>query len=260
MTDDVLTFWNNRAGLGQWAGTKDLIAKQIEIEAICSYIHNGMNVLDVGCGNGITAIEIAKRYDVAVTGIDFAEEMVANAISLLEGQELKGSVKFQAGDVLNLPSLPIKFDLIYTERTLVNLPDWSAQKQAIANIAKLLIDEGFYVMCENSQDGLDKINHFRSKINLPKIIQPWHNHYLHDIDIKITRIEGLILQDINYYSSTYYFLSRVVNAWLMEQEGKEPDYNSPINRLALSLPPLGEFGQGRIWLWKRDYRRTTVYC
>ena len=54
-----------------------------------------------------------------------------------------------------------------------------------------------------------------------------------------------------YHSSTYYFLSRVVNAWLAAKEGKEPDYNSPVNELALHLPAIGDMGQGRTWVWKR---------
>ena len=30
-TRTVCDFWNSRAGLGQWAGTRDVIAKQIEL-------------------------------------------------------------------------------------------------------------------------------------------------------------------------------------------------------------------------------------
>ena len=54
-----------------------------------------------------------------------------------------------------------------------------------------------------------------------------------------------------YYSSTYYFLSRVVNAWEAAQSGKDPDYDAPVNQLALKLPPIGDFGQGRLWLWRK---------
>jgi cyclopropane fatty-acyl-phospholipid synthase-like methyltransferase len=55
-TQDVCAFWNSRAGLGQWAGSRDVIAKQLEVEAIATYVRDGMRVLEVGCGNGITAI------------------------------------------------------------------------------------------------------------------------------------------------------------------------------------------------------------
>ena len=51
-TQDIRTFWNTRAGLGQWAGTRDVIAKQLEIEVISAHVHDGMHILDVGCGTG----------------------------------------------------------------------------------------------------------------------------------------------------------------------------------------------------------------
>ena len=105
-------------------------------------------------------------------------------------------------------------------------------------------------MCENSQDGLDKINELRSLVGLPEITPPWHNHYLRDSDIEQSSFPGLKLDAVRHYSSTYYFLSRVVNASLAQKEGKEPEYDAPVNQLALQLPSIGEMGQGRIWQWR----------
>ena len=124
----VLQFWNSRAGLNKWAGTNDIIAKQLEIETIASYARDGLRILDFGCGNGITAMELARRYDVRVLGIDYAEEMINAANDLAQNQNFKGSVQFQVGDVQSLAEISERFDLIYTERTLINLPDWSAQR------------------------------------------------------------------------------------------------------------------------------------
>jgi ubiquinone/menaquinone biosynthesis C-methylase UbiE len=248
---DVRAFWNNRAGLGQWAGSRDVIAKQLEINAISQHVKDGMRVLEVGCGNGITAIELARLYDIELVGIDYAEEMVSSARTMLSNQPIKGSVSFEVGDVQSLSGFSRKFDLIYTERVLINLPDWSSQKQAIMTIADLLSDGGSYVMCENSQDGLDKINELRERVNLSSITPPWHNRYFRDTELKETIFPGIKLEGVIFYSSTYYFLSRVINAWLAAQEGSEPDYDSPINQLALQLPPVGELGQGRIWLWRK---------
>jgi ubiquinone/menaquinone biosynthesis C-methylase UbiE len=248
---DVRAFWNSRAGLGRWAGTRDVIAKQLEIEAISAYIHDGMHILEVGCGNGVTAIELARRFNVDIIGIDFAEEMITAAKSMAIGQHLIGAVRFQVGDAHNLSGFLKKFDLIYTERTLINLPDWSAQRQAIVSIISLLVDGGLYVMCENSQDGLDKINSLRELVGLPRITASWHNRYFRDVELQATAFPGVKLEGISYYSSTYYLLSRVVNAWLAAQDGQEPQYEAPVNQLALQLPPIGELGQGRIWLWRK---------
>ena len=249
---DVRAFWNSRAGLGKWAGSRDVIAKQLEIAAIASYVRDGMRVLEVGCGNGITAIELARRFAVEVTAFDFAQEMVAAARSLAQGQALRGSLSFDVGDVTRMPRFAGVFDLVYTERVLINLPDWDAQRAAIAAILSTVAPGGAFIMCENSQDGLERINALREPLGLPRIDPPWHNRYLRDAEIARLEIDGVALEQVNHFSATYYFLSRVVNAALAAKAGKEPDYESDINQLALSLPAVGEHAQGRIWLWRKN--------
>ena len=55
-------------------------------------------------------------------------------------------------------------------------------------------------------------------------------------------------------NSTYYFLSRIINALIAKKEKKFPDYNSDINKLALVIPNdlVNNFSQGIIWLWKNN--------
>src|SRR5262245_19058844 len=108
------------------------------------------------------ALELARRFNVDITAIDFAAEMIAAANTLAKGQTLKGRVEFQVGDVQRLQELDARYDAIYTERVLINLSDWNAQRQAIIDITQLLKPNGIYIMCENSQDGVDKINQFRA--------------------------------------------------------------------------------------------------
>jgi ubiquinone/menaquinone biosynthesis C-methylase UbiE len=249
---DIWAFWKSRAGLGQWAGTRDAIAKQLEVEAISTYVRDGTRILEIGCGNGITAIELARRHEVEIFAIDFAEEMIAAATAMLGDRTLLGSVKFQVGDIQTLSGFSQRFDLIYTERVLINLPDWAAQQKAILDITELLDTGGLYVMCENSQDGLGQINALREQVGLPAIIPPWHNRYLRDAELEQLNLPAVKLAGINDYSSTYYFLSRIVNACLAAEEGRDPEYDAPINRLALRLPSIGNLGQGRIWLWRKE--------
>jgi ubiquinone/menaquinone biosynthesis C-methylase UbiE len=248
---DVRAFWNSRAGLGQWAGTRDVTARQLEMEALAAQVRDGMRVLEVGCGNGITALEIARRHRVRIVAIDFAEDMISAAKKLAEGQALKGTVEFKVGDVRKMAGIAERFDLIYTERVLINLPDWPAQRQALTDITALLAPGGVYAMCENSQDGLDCLNDLRARAGLPAVLPPWHNRYFRDAELATVHLPGIQLEAVRHYSSTYYFLSRVVNAWLAAREGKEPDYEAPVNQLALKLSPIGECGQGRLWLWRR---------
>ena len=254
----VAEFWDERASLEEQAGTQDLIAKELEIEAIAKYVKNGMRVLDAGCGNGMTALELVSRYDIEITAIDSSENMIDAAI--LRGTtkaDLRGQVNFYVADVANLPDDLGMFDLIYPERTLINLLDRKRRENAMVGLCSLLAPRGLYVMCENSHDGLAEINRLRDRLDLPEIVPPWHNHYLDQADIDgferaVKDVAVYLWGEDNDYSSTYYFLSRIVNAAMAAEEGREPEYDSFVNRLALKLPALvNGFGQGRIWLWRR---------
>lgn len=254
--EERLRFWNHRASLGEWAGSRDVIAKHLEIDAIADFVTDQTTLLDVGCGNGVTAIELAHKTSATIEGIDFAPEMVEGAKKLaaqaIEAGQLKGAVSFSVGNILELPALERKFDVTMTERVLINLPDWESQRKAIWNMTRPLKAGGLYLMSENSLDGLEKLNDLREIAGLTRIVQPSWNRYLYDAEVAAATFDDVVLEKVIYQSSTYYFISRVLNAWLAAQEGKEPDYDAPINQLGLTLPAiLGEVGQGRIWVWRR---------
>jgi len=247
----ILEFWDKRANLAELAGTTDLMAKQLEIEIISKHIKASQKILEIGCGNGMTAIELARRFEIDITGIDFSEKMISEARRLASKNHLRGHLSFSAGNIRDLLSITDRYDLIFTERVLINLLDWSAQAKAIKDIIALLKPGGRYLMCENSRDGLDRINMYRESCGLSKINPPWHNRYLLEKEVNCLEIDGAKLTGVENYSSTYYFISRVVNAWLAAQEGIEPQYDAKINQLGLLLPPMGDFAQGKLWIWEK---------
>lgn len=247
----VKQFWEEQSFKQEQAGTKDLIGKQIEIRELDKFIHDGLRILDLGCGNGISALAFAEKYNIDLVGIDYAENMVKEAQKKSSNHKLKGSVTFQSANVLNLPNDLEPFDVIYTERCLINLENWELQSQAIQDICNLLKPSGIYVMMENSLNGLETINELRKLVGLTEIQPPWHNCYFQTELIESLKMDHAFLQQTIHYSSTYYLLSRVVNAWVSEKEGNEPSYDSPINEVALHLPSIGELGQGKIWVWER---------
>jgi len=251
--DKIRAFWNKRAGMGLAAGSQDIILKELEMNAIAAFVKPGMSVLDVGCGNGVTVMEIARRFPVRVYGIDIAEQMVTAAENAAKKttEKFAGSVSFAVGDITQIQRDIGTYDVVYTERTLINLQDFEAQKHALDQIARTVAPGGIYVMCESSKHGLQQMNSLRKQIGLPKIQMPWHNCYIDDKRIMDISVQGLTLDRVEDFSSTYYFLSRIVNAHLAHLRGEEPKYDDAINTLALSLPPLIDgFGQTKIWVWK----------
>lgn len=74
-------------------------------------ITKGMQVLDLGCGDGTTAIPEAKRGAV-VLGVDIAQNLVA-AGNLRAKTEGLNNITFKEGDATNLSELPDdSFDLV----------------------------------------------------------------------------------------------------------------------------------------------------
>jgi hypothetical protein len=103
----------------------------------------------------------------------------------------------------------------------------------------------------SSATGLGKINDLRKLAGLSEITPPWHNIYLDDARMAEASIDQCELVDVDSYSATYYFLSRVVNAWLAAQTGYEPRYDAPVNKLAQLLPAMGDHAQGKIWVFEK---------
>src|SRR4051812_12617350 len=74
-------------------------------------VTRGMKVLDLGCGDGTTAIPEAK-LGAEVLGVDIAQNLVAAGNKCAAEAGLT-NIKFQEGDASNLESLPDKsFDLV----------------------------------------------------------------------------------------------------------------------------------------------------
>jgi SAM-dependent methyltransferase len=248
VTQTVKEFWNQRAALGETAGTQDLILKQLEHRAILAEVQRlkPKRILEVGCGRGELAREIVaacpwvEQYDAC----DNSQGMI---IAAREGAEDNPPpiVHFLC-ELDTLPTGP--YDCIITERMLINLPDAEAQNIAVLEFVSRLCSGGAYLMCEHFREGLVAINSIRYSMGLPCISAPWHNCYLNPA------LDGFAVTTKIPFSAAYYFLSRVVNAKLAHDAGQEPDYDSPINRLALSLPPDcvdPMFAMARLWVWRK---------
>ena len=239
---NVIAFWNDRAGLGEKAGTQDVVLKRLEIAELIKRVPRGSHVLDVGCGNGLTLAALQNQLLCQGYGFDVAPKMVMAARSLCVP-----GVEFKIATVL--APLPGKYDIAISERCLINLSSSDEQEYAFHAIMERLRPGGTYFMIENSINGLGRLNALRIAVGLPAMTPPWHNLYFDEKEVASWASENYVLESIIPFASTYYFLSRVVYAKL--NEGKDLDYESPINMLALALPPVGDLGATRLWVWKK---------
>ncbi len=250
-----LEFWNARAELSETSGSNDFILKRIETRVILERIRPGSTVLDIGCGNGDALIQLAINNNCTGLGIDFAPDMIKAAKAACRAAHLGERLQFEEGHVPGLRPGLGEFDFVLTERCLINLDDAGSQQQAFREIMQHVNLGGVYLMIEDSYDGLMRLNTMRQKLDLEPIAPPWHNVFLHEAYVAKWADDQYILEEFAPFTSTYYFLSRVIYASLARDKGEELKYDSDINLLALKLPSIGDMGAVRLWVWRRSSKR-----
>lgn len=246
----VYDFWQEQAekhGGSDLATNPDHYYRSLEIDSILRVIDTLKHetVLDVGCGNGYSTLQMAKKFPEAmITGVDYSPAMIAEA-----KKSITPNVEFFEGDALSLSRnkhlAGQKFDVVLSTRCLINLANWQEQKVGILEMRKLLNPDGRLIMVENVQEGLTNLNSLRAKVGLDPIKMRWHNQYLPQAEMQkfFGEIQGHLLtaEYVENIGNFYYMASRVIYAKLCKDQGIEPDYNNPINAIASQLPTMGEY-------------------
>lgn len=226
---DIRQYWDDQAVKHKdsyLATTPDKYAKELEIASIGRFLKDGMNVLDVGCGNGYSTVAYAEMCDIKIIGLDYSEQMIRCA------EANNKQIPFTCADVTAMEYEDATFDLVMSNRCLINLTSPDMQEVAIREICRVLKPGGSYIMCENTQQGLDALNGVRELAGLPRIETRWHNLYLDEEHILPFARELFDVREARNFASFYYLASRVINARISQDQGVSPQYESDINRVA----------------------------
>ena len=232
------------------------VEKIIEcLNALKAYFKNP-KTLEIGCGNGYTAEQIARQSDVeSLVCIDFCDDF----IKIAKKRNLK-NVTFKIGDVLNLEFGDASFDIIYTERCLINLESWEKQQKALNEIRRVLKAGGAFLMIEAFTDGLDNLNKARKTVGLDAIAQPYHDLYFNKEKFSQFirgKFETFSIAHTDFVSgnyenflSSYYFGSRVLYPALIAGK-KELVYNNKFVEFFRYLPGYGNFSPVQMFIFTK---------
>jgi ubiquinone/menaquinone biosynthesis C-methylase UbiE len=88
-----------------------------------TFNHNGLRVLDVGCGLGGPCRMLADEHNCITTGIDLSTEYIRTAKELSKLVRLDDKTTFIQGDATNLPFEDNSFDVVWTQHVQMNIPD-----------------------------------------------------------------------------------------------------------------------------------------
>ena len=263
MSERVRQYWEDRAkrnaGLPA-ATTDDVYIRELEIKTIiqtlCGLdVPTNSSVLDVGCGDGYSTLRVAKRFpDFSFLGVDYCPGMLENAQERLKTEPgLRGRVSFVGGDVLHLSELcgDAAYDVVLTDRCLINLDSVDDQSEAIAQIGMRTKPGGFYVAIENFIEGHENMNKARSAVGVPEIPVRWHNLYFREREFVQSAERFFAVIVLADFASSYYFATRVIYSKMCQMRGEKPDYHHDIHKLAVDLPPFGRFCPTRMAVLRR---------
>jgi ubiquinone/menaquinone biosynthesis C-methylase UbiE len=149
-------------------------------------------ILDIGCGSGLAALELAAISNGRITGVDIDRKALDKLNVRIKNNGLTGRINTVHSSLLKTGFPDQTFDLAWDEGTLHLL---DTEKSA-PEINRLLKSGGFLVMNEtlnwlNAHLGIFETNGFkkRDQIVLPEKI--WWTHYYAPLEIRIQNLERL---------------------------------------------------------------------
>jgi ubiquinone/menaquinone biosynthesis C-methylase UbiE len=258
MAGDIKQYWEQRAQENAGsvtATTNDVYLRDLEIKTFIDTVADlkladAARVLDLGCGDGYTTIEVARAFPrLLFTGMDYSENMIASARERLKVEsELQNTLQFVVGDATKLEQFdPLgQFDLILSDRCLINLESSQAQYDIMRQIASVLRSGGHYVAIENFVEGHDNMNQARRAVGLPEISIRWHNLFFREAEFIERAGQWFGRVEFKDFSSAYYYATRVIYSAMCKMRGEEPDYHHEIHQLAPSLPWFGQYSPIRM--------------
>ncbi|MFJ9644023.1 class I SAM-dependent methyltransferase [Streptomyces sp. NPDC101206] len=107
----------------------------------------GRSVLDLACGTGFYSREFKRRGAADVFGVDISVEMIAAAREFEQRDPL--GVRYEVGDVTELPSPDRRFDVALGVQCLNYAEDVAAVERMCRNVHRSLVPGGeFFVLAQ----------------------------------------------------------------------------------------------------------------
>jgi len=239
----------------------DEIVRTKEIDGIracfaeVSTRQSNLSALEIGCGNGYLLSLLRPEFpQIHFTGIDYTEKMV----DLAKSRNL-ADVDVSRGDVTNLKFPNARFDVVISERVIINLLDRADQDRAFAEVARVLKPDGWFLCIEAFTTPLANINAARTELQMPEIRPPHHNRWFSDEEwnaFTASRFEivspsavSAKLPEPNFLS-THYFATRVFHDLLRPEGGAIR--NTHFGRFfSATLPNYGDYAPVKFYILRR---------
>jgi ubiquinone/menaquinone biosynthesis C-methylase UbiE len=257
--EQIRDYWNRQAlehRQSPAASWSDQMVIEMEIHEILKWLSDGDRVLDIGCANGYSTIQIASQKRLHIRGLDYIPEMIKQANSRLSSltDKLVGTVEFDIGDITALSEPAETYDKLVVIRVVINLGEWENQLKGLYEAARVLKRGGLLLLSEATLQGWNRLNSFRKEWGLEDIPIPPFNHYLDQEQVIQALAPDLRLVEIANFASTYYVGTRVLKPLLIQALGADlnnADPNMDWNRWFSKLPAAGDYGTQKLFIFQK---------
>lgn len=240
-------------GLAAEATMPDLVVRQKEVEALLAFLDqvdsSKVRLLEIGCGNGYLLEQIERRFAgrFECTGIDATAPFIAAA------RQRGLAAQFQVADLRALSMPDASFDLVLSERVIINLLDPAQQVAAFAEVARVLRPGGLFTAVEGFKAGLENLNRARADFLMPPIPEPAVNNWFTEERWQLCLAgrfrplppEATARLAPNNFLSSHYFMTRFFHDVIRPDGGKLRNTEMAFF-FAAALPPVGDYSPLRI--------------
>lgn len=228
----------------------------MEIRELLARLNDGEKVLDIGCANGYSTIQLASQRAITIRGLDYIPEMVGEARRRLRSlpSPIPGEVEFAVGNILEMAEASSTYDKLVVIRVLINLADWSHQLQALQECARVLKPGGVLLLSEATLQGWNKLNELRREWSLPDIPMPGFNSYLDERKVIEFMATDFDLVELVNFASSYFVGTRLLKPLLAQALGAKldpADPNAEWNRWCSTLPSFGDYGTQKLFVFRK---------
>ncbi|MDH5189963.1 MAG: class I SAM-dependent methyltransferase [Gammaproteobacteria bacterium] len=242
------------------ATMQDEIVREKEVDAIFKFLHSipvsskRIRLLEIGCGNGFLLSCISKEFNdrFELYGIDMTPELIEIA------KQSNPDCQFTLGDILKTPYEGGFFDVLISERVIINVLDEEDQVSTYREMARVLRSGALAVLIEGYKSGLYNLNKAREEFLLEPIPEPsvnnWYTEERWELFLKTgfeelpeEKIKDLIPEN---FLSSHYFMTRFLHDVIRPENSKIR--NTEFARFfAEALPPTGDYSPLRIKYLRR---------
>ena len=200
---DIYEYWEKP----DTVSLMDKNLRQLETGFIMSNLSSDDELADFGCGDGESTVHYASKVK-SCLALEHSSRLREKAAERFREAGLT-NITLVSGNVLDLSAYEAQFNIVVTQRVVINFMTWDEQKVVLDNIRKTLRPGGRYLMIENTFEGFEALNSVRRAVGLPNIpLHDWHNYFLH-IDKFMDYIEDKFVIEQTRTFNLYYLLTRV---------------------------------------------------